>query len=77
MGVCVMLQVLEAAGSTTLAPATAADVKNVLDVFEVVMTAIFNGVGKMAEIVMHYPLLLIPVGVVMTYTVIKVFKAIF
>lgn len=69
-----MLNVLE---TTALTPATAAEVKGVLGIFEVVMTAIFNGVGKMAEIVMHYPLLLIPIGVVMTYTVIKVFKAIF
>lgn len=63
--------------ATVLTPATAEEVQGVLGIFEVVMTAIFNGVGKVAEIVMHYPLLLIPVGVIMTYTVIKVFKAIF
>lgn len=63
--------------ATSLAPATGQDVKNVLDIFETIMGSIFNGVGKLAEMVMHYPLLLIPVGVVMTYVVIKVFKAIF
>ena len=61
-------------GSTT---ATTADITGVLDVLKVVFDFIIESLSTIVDVIMANPLLLIPIGVVLTYTIIRVFKALF
>lgn len=63
------MQVLEAA--------TATEVQSVLDVLKTVVTFLFNSITSLVDVVMANPLLLIPIGVILCYTTISVFKRIF
>lgn len=60
-----------------LTAATAEDVTGVLGIFGAVAKWLFSEIGELVTIVMANPLLLIPIGVVMTYTVISVFRRLF
>lgn len=60
-----------------LTAATTEDVTSVLGIFEIIAKKMFALVGDVVEIVMANPLLLIPIGIVFTYAIIKVFKMIF
>ena len=60
-----------------LTAATAEEVTGVLDVLKVVVTFLFNSITALVDVVMANPLLLIPIGVILCYTVISVFKRIF
>lgn len=62
---------------TALTAATVDQVTGVLEIFEAIAVKLFSLVGNVAEIVMAHPLLLIPIGIVFTYAIIKVFKMIF
>lgn len=57
--------------------ATATDVTGVLTVLESVFTFIIGKIGSVVTVVMENPLLLIPIGVVMTSTIIAVFRRLF
>lgn len=61
-------------GSTA---ATAEQITGVLDVLKTVFDFIIESLGTIVEVIMANPLLLIPIGVVLTYTIIRVFKALF
>lgn len=61
----------------TLEAASSADVTGVLTILTDIAKAILNCVGTVVEVVMANPLLLIPVGCVMLYTIIAVFKRLF
>lgn len=58
-------------------PATTEQITGVLDILIAIAKAILGVVGDVAQLVMSQPLLLIPIGVVMLYTIIRVFKSIF
>lgn len=58
-------------------PATPEQITGVLDILVSIAKAVLGCVGDVAELVMSQPLLLIPIGVVMLYTIIRVFKSIF
>lgn len=60
-----------------LTAATGEQVKAVLDVLKVVVEFLFGCITSMVTIIMENPLLLIPIGVILCYTVISVFKRIF
>ena len=57
--------------------ATSTEVTAVLDVLKTVVTFLFNSITSLVDVVMANPLLLIPIGVILCYTVISVFKRIF
>lgn len=57
--------------------ATSTEVTAVLDVLKTVVTFLFNSITALVDVVMANPLLLIPIGVILCYTVISVFKRIF
>ena len=57
--------------------ATGEQITGVLTILTDIAKAILGCVGDIVEVVMANPLLLIPVGVVMLYTIIRVFKALF
>jgi len=59
------------------AVATVEDVTGVLAIFEAIALKMFELIGNVVTIVMENPLLLIPIGIVFTYAIIKVFKMIF
>ena len=61
-------------GSTV---ATTTDITGVLDVLKVVFDFIIESLSTIVDVIMANPLLLIPIGVVLTYTIIRVFKALF
>lgn len=61
-------------GSTA---ATTTDITGVLDVLKVVFDFIIESLSTIVDVIMANPLLLIPIGVVLTYTIIRVFKALF
>ena len=61
----------------TSTAATSADITSVLDVLGTVVTWLFGKIGDVVSIVMSNPLLLIPIGVIMAYTIIKVFRRLF
>lgn len=65
---------MEAAASTA---ATAADVTGVLTILKEVFKFIIGAMADIVDVIMANPLLLIPIGVVLTYTIIRVFKALF
>ena len=57
--------------------ASAEQITSVLNVLKVVFEFIIESLGAIVEVIMANPLLLIPIGVVLTYTIIRVFKALF
>ena len=57
--------------------ATSEQITGVLTILTDIAKAILTCVSSVVELVMANPLLLIPVGVVMLYTIIRVFKALF
>lgn len=57
--------------------ATGEQITSVLTILTDIAKAILGCVGDVVEVVMANPLLLIPIGVVMLYTIIRVFKALF
>lgn len=57
--------------------ATGEQITGVLTILTDIAKAILTCVSSVVELVMANPLLLIPVGVVMLYTIIRVFKALF
>lgn len=60
-----------------LTAATSTQINGVLDILVGIARALFTAVGDVVTMVMAYPLLLIPVGVVMAYSIVKLFKYIF
>lgn len=64
-------------GAAAPAAATAADVTGVLTILKEVFKFIIGALGDIVSVIMANPLLLIPIGVVLTYTIIRVFKALF
>ena len=60
-----------------LTAATAEQVTQVLDLLGSVVTWLFGQITALVTVVMENPLLLIPIGVILCYTVISVFKRIF
>lgn len=57
--------------------ASSADVSGVLTILTDIAKAILNCVSAVVDVVMANPLLLIPIGCVMLYTIIAVFKRLF
>lgn len=57
--------------------ATGEQINGVLTILTDIAKAILACVSSVVQLVMANPLLLIPVGVVMLYTIIRVFKALF
>lgn len=57
--------------------ATGANVTSVLEVLGSVVSYLFGQLTTLVEIIMANPLLLIPIGITMTYVVIRVFRTIF
>lgn len=57
--------------------ATGEQITGVLTTLTNIAKAILGCVGSVVEVVMANPLLLIPVGCVMLYTIIRVFKTLF
>lgn len=60
-----------------MAAATSEQITGVLTILTDIAKAILACVSSVVQLVMANPLLLIPVGVVMLYTIIRVFKALF
>lgn len=60
-----------------LEAATSAEVTGVLTILTDIAKAILAMVTDVVTVVMANPLLLIPIGVVMLYTIIRVFRALF
>lgn len=60
-----------------LTAATGEQVTAVLDVLKTVVTFLFESITSLVDVVMANPLLLIPIGVILCYTTISVFKRIF
>ena len=60
-----------------LTAATSAQITGVLDILVSIARSLFTAVGDVVTMVMAYPLLLIPIGVVMAYSIVKLFKYIF
>lgn len=56
---------------------TTTSISSVLEMLGTVVTWLFSQIASVVSIVMSNPLLLIPIGVVMTYTIISVFKRLF
>lgn len=57
--------------------ATSASVTAVLEILGTIAKFVLGLVSNIVAVVMANPLLLIPIGVVMLYTVIKVFRSLF
>lgn len=60
-----------------MTPATSAEVTGVLAILQAIAEGILAMVGSLVDLVMSEPLLLIPIGVILLYTVISVFRKIF
>lgn len=60
-----------------LTAATSEQVTGVLTILTDIAKAILGCVGDVVEVVMANPLLLIPIGCVMLYTIIAVFRRLF
>lgn len=60
-----------------MTPATSAEITGVLTILTDIASAILSCVGEVVDVVMANPLLLIPVGCVMLFTIIRVFKTLF
>lgn len=57
--------------------AAAGDITALLDILGSVFTFLMGQVGTLVDLVMSHALLLIPIGVILAYTVVKFFKKIF
>lgn len=57
--------------------ATAADISSTLTALKAVATFMFEALGDIVSIVVANPLLMIPIGVVLTYSIISVFRRLF
>lgn len=57
--------------------ATTEQVGSVLTLLTDISEVMFSSIGTVVEIVMSQPLLLIPIGIVMSYSIVKLFKYIF
>lgn len=57
--------------------ATSTDITGVLNILGSVFTFILGKIGDVVTVVMENPLLLIPIGVVLTSTIIAVFRRLF
>lgn len=68
---------LDVATWTNPTAATVSDVSGVLSIFQAIVEFVLTQIGKVVSIVMANPLLLIPIGVVMLYTIIATFKRLF
>ena len=64
-------------GDIVMTAATGEQITSVLTTLTDIAKAILGCVGSVVEVVMANPLLLIPVGCVMLYTIIRVFKTLF
>lgn len=64
---------MESTTSTTIVEET----QNVLDILAVVFDFMIGQLSTLVDVIMENPLLLIPIGVVLTYTIISVFKSLF
>lgn len=60
-----------------LAAASAEDITGVLKILTDIAKAVLGCVSDVVDVVMANPLLLIPIGVIMLYTIISVFKRLF
>lgn len=60
-----------------MTPATADQVTGVLAILKEVVDFLIGAIGSIVEVVMANPLLLIPIGVILCYSVISVFKRLF
>ena len=60
-----------------LTAATSADITAVLGVLGEVFTFLIGKIGDVVTVVMENPLLLIPIGVVLAYTIIAMFRNLF
>ena len=60
-----------------MTPATGEQVSGVLTILTDITEVMFSCVGSVVEMVMAQPLLLIPIGIVMSYSIVKLFKYIF
>lgn len=63
--------------TATQAVATSSDITSVLDVLKVVFEFMISSISTIVDVVMSNPLLLIPIGIVLTYSIIRVFKTLF
>lgn len=63
--------------NATPTAATSEQIQGVLTILVDVAKAMFDAVGHVVAMVMANPLLLIPIGVVMAYSIVKLFKYIF
>ena len=57
--------------------ATSTDITSVLNTLGSVVTYLFGQLSSLVNIIMQNPLLLIPIGITLTYVVIRVFRTIF
>ena len=57
--------------------ATSSDITSVLHTLGSVVTYLFGQLSSLVNIIMQNPLLLIPIGITLTYVVIRVFRTIF
>lgn len=60
-----------------LTAATVEEVTGVLNILKNIADTILGCVGSVVDVVMSNPLLLIPIGCVLLYTIIRVFKTLF
>lgn len=60
-----------------LTPATEAQVTGVLEVLGAVVSFVLEKITDVVNIVMANPLLLIPIGVILLYTIISTFRRLF
>jgi len=60
-----------------MTPATGLEVTAMLEVLGSVVTWLFSQIVSLVDLVLAQPLLLIPIGIILTYSVISVFKRIF
>ena len=60
-----------------LTAATSESLSSVLELLGTVVTWVFGKLSAVVTIVMENPLLLIPIGIVITYAIINVFKRLF
>ena len=57
--------------------ATTEDVQGVLTILTNIAGAVLKCIGSVVQVVMDNPLLLIPIGITMLYTIINVFRRLF
>lgn len=57
--------------------ASTTDITTVLDTLKSVFTFLMGQIGTLVDLVMSQPLLLIPIGITISFVVIRFFKSIF